>query len=986
MNINNNGSNSGVTSARCSARGHSFTVGSSAIHGTTTATNTPNTAGGAVSAEVPSTLSTSSGMSSTESVIEELKSLAKSMIEATNAARRRTHAIEQRNSYEALINAIGSCVNHNNSTIGGQRSSNGSGGAVTAASTSARTSIQSVTNRYHDPSMDGLSPEDLYSSAVERITDIPAELSPSCSARADAGAAPPRRTSLTAKSDNLLAESDGEDAYTSHNNTHKTNSTTTATSTAPKAPQKGSGRDLPPAAEPERGTTSESKAAHQVLVPSESLKHSTATQPSRGIVGHQEVEEEEDQDYVNGDETMWEGVRTEVLFMSTDPDAYRKVLASTWKPEPYTRQADGSSLSDGGADEDDAEEESNKDADDSLDAESSDGEPTVGHLPHRSGGSPRRRRRAKEMKVYRVPAFPYGGGVTKEQAQLLKRQFDSFLQHGSRYVPSNTHPALITKEMFDASLYEEIKADTMQCDLTSFQPQSPFEFVVEIERSVRFDPMVAREKRRRKFYELAEKGCAAGTISTFNLRIIMDPLKTGFEDERNFPIVPGSIIADRYEIVQLLGKATFSRAVQCNDLQNPIYGDEGDGADEEVECEETEEAEVEEEGSDGWKSWMNDATSAESDGSNAHGGAAVATTATSRGTTVQSKKVRKRKSRPIIGYAQVCLKIINNTKDFFDQSLDEIRLLTLLNKYGDPDKVHIVRLIDAFYYKEHMMLVTELLADNLYEYSKYNRHHDLEFYFTIPRLRRIAKQIVEALFFVHWLKLIHTDLKPENILFVSHSHCIVKVIDFGSSCFLSDHLSSYIQSRSYRAPEVVLGCDYDGRIDVWSLGAIMVELVTGEVLFAAETVPEMLARIVKVCGMPFPRRMLWEGRYTYNFINKFGCIYEYGGGSAATAAHRHHSDDGDGEEPYYLYTPVLKTSSGTEGARASKGQVPSAGEGSASPSGEAEGPYHVLRAMLRASNVTDEGFLSFVEACLTLDHKKRPTSEELLKHPFIADV
>lgn len=61
----------------------------------------------------------------------------------------------------------------------------------------------------------------------------------------------------------------------------------------------------------------------------------------------------------------------------------------------------------------------------------------------------------------------------------------------------------------------------------------------------------------------------------------------------------------------------------------------------------------------------------------------------------------------------------------------------------------------------------------------------------------------------------------------SYSRCEVKLIDFGSSCFSTDHPTTYIQSRSYRAPEVILGLDYDGRIDVWSLGCVIAEQLTG---------------------------------------------------------------------------------------------------------------------------------------------------------------
>ena len=57
--------------------------------------------------------------------------------------------------------------------------------------------------------------------------------------------------------------------------------------------------------------------------------------------------------------------------------------------------------------------------------------------------------------------------------------------------------------------------------------------------------------------------------------------------------------------------------------------------------------------------------------------------------------------------------------------------------------------------------------------------------------------------------MIHCDLKPENILYTDHSYNDIKIIDFGSSCTSSEEGFSYVQSRFYRAPEVVLGSHYD---------------------------------------------------------------------------------------------------------------------------------------------------------------------------------
>ena len=106
--------------------------------------------------------------------------------------------------------------------------------------------------------------------------------------------------------------------------------------------------------------------------------------------------------------------------------------------------------------------------------------------------------------------------------------------------------------------------------------------------------------------------------------------------------------------------------------------------------------------------------------------------------------------------------------------------------------------------QEHLFIVTELLKENLYEFSKLNREREKEPYFTIGRLQKITKQILIALDYIHGLNLIHCDLKPENILLKDYENAEVKVIDFGSSCFIHDHLSSYVQSRSYRAPEVII--------------------------------------------------------------------------------------------------------------------------------------------------------------------------------------
>lgn len=76
-------------------------------------------------------------------------------------------------------------------------------------------------------------------------------------------------------------------------------------------------------------------------------------------------------------------------------------------------------------------------------------------------------------------------------------------------------------------------------------------------------------------------------------------------------------------------------------------------------------------------------------------------------------------------------------------------------------------------------------------------------------------QVLTSLAFLHSLGLVHADLKPENILIKSYSRCQVKVIDLGSSCFVTDHLSSYVQARRDGA---FVGCSWERERRFLTLG------------------------------------------------------------------------------------------------------------------------------------------------------------------------
>ena len=120
-----------------------------------------------------------------------------------------------------------------------------------------------------------------------------------------------------------------------------------------------------------------------------------------------------------------------------------------------------------------------------------------------------------------------------------------------------------------------------------------------------------------------------------------------------------------------------------------------------------------------------------------------------------------------------------------------------------------------------------MLSVNLYELIKQNQFRGVN----LQLIRNFGRQMLEALVTLKEAQVIHCDLKPENVLLCRLTSADIKVIDFGSACLQSQTVYSYIQSRFYRSPEVLLGGPYTCAIDMWSLGCILAELFLGLPLF-----------------------------------------------------------------------------------------------------------------------------------------------------------
>ena len=163
------------------------------------------------------------------------------------------------------------------------------------------------------------------------------------------------------------------------------------------------------------------------------------------------------------------------------------------------------------------------------------------------------------------------------------------------------------------------------------------------------------------------------------------------------------------------------------------------------------------------------------------------------------------------------------------------------------------------------ILVFEWLSINLVELLKLNNQIGESLEFT----QNIGMQIAKTLkfFSLRGIKVIHCNLKPENIFFSDETSKEVKILGFGLSCQYVQKYYKKIQTVSYRSPEVLLGNFYDYSVDVWSLGCILMEIHTGQVLFNSKNEVDLMNEIVELLGMP-PKSFLDRSSETSNYFNK----------------------------------------------------------------------------------------------------------------------
>src|SRR5246127_3788108 len=124
--------------------------------------------------------------------------------------------------------------------------------------------------------------------------------------------------------------------------------------------------------------------------------------------------------------------------------------------------------------------------------------------------------------------------------------------------------------------------------------------------------------------------------------------------------------------------------------------------------------------------------------------------------------------------------------------------------------------------------------------------------FPLPRVLRIMEQTCIALHFAHERNIVHRDIKPANIMLTGDD--TVKVTDFGTAKILQfgtvQQTAHVMGTPSYMSPEQVKGRAVDGRTDVFSLGVMLYEMITGEKPFPGQNITTVIYKIVNEEPIP----------------------------------------------------------------------------------------------------------------------------------------
>lgn len=272
--------------------------------------------------------------------------------------------------------------------------------------------------------------------------------------------------------------------------------------------------------------------------------------------------------------------------------------------------------------------------------------------------------------------------------------------------------------------------------------------------------------------------------------------------ERPFVFQPGQRLNDKYEVVGLIGRGTFSTVLHCrlldsNRQRHDSIINQGRGAHLAAQC----------------------------------------CVAVKIVRDVERYRRAAEREITLLDWLRSCVR--NTPPNIINQQ----SMNGYYNAYNDG-RHGLIELLDAFIYdSRYVCMVFPLYGLSLYDFLYYNRFLPL-----FPHhIKHIAQQLITTIAYLHDLHIVHADIKPENILLIDSAHqtiqiehltvnvplnTTVKLIDFGTAVMdNTTQKPKIVASRSYRSIEVVLDIGWSYGVDIWSAGCVLMELYSGTRLF-----------------------------------------------------------------------------------------------------------------------------------------------------------
>jgi len=211
-----------------------------------------------------------------------------------------------------------------------------------------------------------------------------------------------------------------------------------------------------------------------------------------------------------------------------------------------------------------------------------------------------------------------------------------------------------------------------------------------------------------------------------------------------------------------------------------------------------------------------------------------------------------RATDPVIGRT-VAVKTIRLSEEGTGMSREELiaRFQTEARAAGLLTHPNIVVIYDAGEEEGLFYITMELI-----EGRSLQAQIDSKQTFPLPRVLRLMEQACSALQFAHERNVVHRDIKPANLMLTSDD--TLKITDFGTAKILqfgtTHQTAQVVGTPSYMSPEQVKGKAVDGRSDIFSLGVVLYEVITGEKPFPGQNITTVIYKIVNEDPIP-PRQL-----------------------------------------------------------------------------------------------------------------------------------